>query len=288
MTACYLCGQPLKLYFIKAGYEIWKCPSCGLSQTEFRQKYAEFVTEFYNEGYFTGDVSRSAYTEYFADKPFIFKNLTKHINQIRKIKPRGKLLDVGCAMGFMMELANLSGYNAFGFDPSAYAISQADKIIKKQIKLSTIDTVIYPKADFDIITMFDVLEHLSDPVSNLKKLVTFLKKDGIISIATGDTDSFMAKVLGKRWTFYIPPQHLFFFNRKNLVTLLNQAGLEPICWFRVDKWLSLKYVLHLAHSDSRFPFADSLGKLVKQVGWGNLPVFLPIRDNINVIARKRL
>ena len=58
---------------------------------------------------------------------------------------------------------------------------------------------------YDIVTMLDVFEHLSDPGADLETVHTILKDDGIVLIATGDTDSVFAKILGRRWTFIIHP-----------------------------------------------------------------------------------
>jgi 2-polyprenyl-3-methyl-5-hydroxy-6-metoxy-1,4-benzoquinol methylase len=284
---CYLCHTLMVFQFQKAGFEIWRCPGCDLRQTRFDSHYQTFVRKFYDKGYFTGDETRSAYTQYGSDKPFIIRNLQKQLDTIRIFKHNSRLLDVGCAMGYMVELAKNKEYDAYGFDPSEYALSQAAPSVRSKLKHGTIDTVTYSRKYFDVITMFDVLEHLQDPLRNLKRLAKFLKDDGIITIATGDTHSLAAKIMGKRWTFYIPPQHLFFFSKENLTELLSRAGFEPISWFRIDKWLSLQYVLHLAHTDSHFTLAKTAGQLVASLGWGSLPVFLPIRDNITVIARRK-
>ena len=113
----------------------------------------------------------------------------------------------------------------------------------------------YPKASFDVITMFDVFEHLQDPFADMKKLEALLKPDGIIIIATGDTQSTAAKVLKRRWTFLFRRSYILF-HRKNVTTLLRQAGLKPIKWYRVGKWLSLGYVLHLARTTGESPIAS--------------------------------
>jgi SAM-dependent methyltransferase len=284
---CYLCRQQMEFFLRKDGYDIWRCPVCNLAKTNLGKPYDKFIKEFYGKGYFTGDVAYSAYSGYLQDKQYICRNLEKQLKRSSRFKSNGKLLDVGCAMGYLVEIAAKAGYDAYGFDPSEYAISKADKLIVKRVKVSDIDNVSYPKSTFDIVTMLDVLEHLNDPILSLQKISGFLKKDGILVIATGDTDCLTAKLMGRLWTFYNPPQHLFFFTRANLMTLLDRIGFEAINWQRIDKWLSLQYVLHLADSDSHIPFTGTIGKLVNRFGLGSLPVFLPIRDNITVVARRK-
>ena len=285
---CYLCDRPTRLFLHKNGYNIYRCESCGLMRTDLKQKYDTFITEQYNKGYFTGDLSRGAYINYKEDKPFIVRNMRKFLSEIKKIIPRGKLLEVGCAMGFFMEIALQAGYDAYGFDPSDYAVDNAVKLNgHKRIKRGSIASVKYPPGSFDVIALFDVFEHLGDPRRDLRKLFSLLKDDGIIIIATGDTESIAAKLLARRWTFYIPPQHLFFFNRQTFTTLLDKENFVPVQWFRIGKWLSLRYVLHLARTTGESKVGSWLYSLIEALELGTIPLYLPMQDNMVVIARKK-
>ena len=284
---CYLCHKPTVLFMKKHGYRLYRCPVCKLTMTEFYQPYALFVEQFYSKGYFTGDPRCSAFSGYEKDKQCITRNLQQ---VLRKVKPyvntNAKMLDAGCAMGFMVELARSYGYTAYGFDPSSYALSRATSTMKQYLSQATIETASYPKNSFDVITLTDIIEHVQDPIASMRKLRRFLKKNGLIVIATGDTQSVAAKLLGKHWTFYIPPQHLFFLSKDNLTTMLNQTGFAPVTWFRVGKWLSLDYILHLAQSAGDFWWARYIHRVAKWLNIGKMPMYLPMQDNIVVIARK--
>lgn len=286
---CYLCHKQAIKFIEKNGYTIFKCPHCGLGMTEFLQNYQTFVKEHYTKGYFTGNPQYSAYTNYKKDKRIIVKNMSKFLKKIRHIHPTGKLLDVGCALGYFVELALNKGYDAYGFDPSDYAVDEAIKLNgKERIKQGTIGTISYQPQSFDVITLFDVFEHLADPKKDLQKLMSYLKKDGIIVIATGDTKSLAARVLKRKWTFYIPPQHLFFFNQYTLTTLLQHVGLVPFKWFRIGKWLSLEYIFHLARTTGESNTAHHIYPIVKKLPIGRIPLFIPMQDNMAVIAKKIL
>lgn len=284
---CYLCNSPVRTFLCKNTYTIVRCNSCGLAETVLREDYLQFVKRNYQKGYFTGDPTRSAYVSYKDDKVYIVRNMIKILRRIQGLKPRGRVLDVGCAMGFFIELCLEKGYEAVGFDVSQYAIAEAKQLTgSSRVRVGTIDSVSYEPKSFDTITLMDVFEHLADPRGNIQRLSTFIKDDGILVLATGDTSSFLAKVLKRRWTFYIPPQHLFFFNRKNLTTLLHQAGFTPVSWFRVGKWLSLRYVLHLARTTGESRFAKWIYPVIAHSRFGKLPLYLPVRDNMVVIAKK--
>lgn len=274
-------------FIVKNRHTIYRCPVCGLKRTDLRQNYEEFVATHYSRGYYTGDPRYSAYANYKDDKKVILRNLRKFLTRIKKHKKEGKLLDVGCAMGFFVELALSHGFDAYGVDASQYAVTQAQKVNGgHRIALGTIGSVTYRPKSFDVISLFDVFEHLGDPQRDLRRLRTFLKDDGIMIIATGDTQSLAARLLGRRWTFYIPPQHLFFFNRDNLTRVLKDEGLVPVEWFRIGKWLSLRYVLHLARTTGESVVAAWLYDLTQRVKLGRVPLFVPLGDNMVVIARK--
>jgi len=284
---CYLCGSELRLFAEKNGYRILECVSCGLGQTEFVDNYEPFLADFYAKGYYSGDVKCGAYAQYFRDKKYITRNLIKQLKQVEKYKKNGKLLDVGCAVGYMVELALSRGFDAYGFDPSAYAISKVSGKVKNRVTKASISTYNAKPQDFDVIIMHDVFEHLEDPVKSLKKMLVFLKPGGVILIATGDKNSLIARIMGWRWTFYSPPQHLFFFSKNHILKIFEQTGLKPLKFYKVGKWLSLDYILHLAESSVKMAFANDIRKLVRKAGLQTLPVYLPLRDNISVIAVKK-
>lgn len=284
---CLLCRKPILSYLRKNGYWIYRCPECHLCETDLKKDYTKFVKEFYSEGYYEGDPTRSAYADYEHDKPLIVANMRKFLSFFDGTHTNRKLLDVGCAFGYFVELALSQGYNAYGFDPSHFAAGKARSLISAdRIQEGTITQVKYPSSSFDVITMFDVFEHLHDPLSDMKKLVSLLKPEGKIIIATGDTQSFAARLMKRRWTFFIPPQHIFFFNRKNVITLLRKAGLKPVRWYRVGKWLSLGYILHLARTTGESKLADWLYNTIKHTPLMRLPLYIPMKDNMVIMAKK--
>lgn len=283
---CYLCQSKMTPYLKKNGYSIFECVSCGLKSTDLKEDYEDFVKRYYAKGYYTGDPKYAAYASYASDKWLICRNLNKFLRKILKYKISGKLLDVGCAMGYFVEMAKKAGFDAYGFDASEFAVKKAKAKLDGRIAVGTIHSVKYPQKSFDVITMFDVIEHLGDPIRDLKKLSTLLKDDGILIIATGNTLSRAAQTMKRRWTFYIPPQHLFFFTKKNFADMLTQAGFKPAEWFGINKWLSLRYVLHLARSSGESELADFLYALAQNARLGWLPLYLPMRDNMVVVARK--
>lgn len=284
---CYLCKNPTALFVHKNGYDVYACPSCGLKSTKLTVPYDRFIKEFYSSGYFSGISSAGAYSNYGADKAYITRTMRKFITALKATHPPpARLLDVGCAYGYFVELALRAGYDAYGIDPSSHAAAKAKSRFNGRITEGTIGSVKFPDSHFDVITMLDVVEHLSDPRADLRRAARLLTPDGMILIATGDTESLTAKLLGRRWTFYIPPQHLHFFHKTTMTELLGQSGLAPVKWFRVGKWLSLQYVFHLARTTGESKLAQWLYPLMETLPVGRIPLYLSMRDNMVVIAKK--
>ncbi len=282
------CHNSVKPFLVKNGYALTRCVACGLIHTDLRGDYATFVDRYYQRGYFTGDRSRIAYVNYEDDKSYITANMRKLLSYLHFYKSSGKLLDVGCALGFFTELALQAGYDAYGIDPSEYAVKKAKKLVGvDRVRKAKLSDISDSSNVYDVVAMFDVFEHLADPVQDLCTVRKLLKDDGIIIIATGDTDSLFARMLGRRWTFYNPPQHLYYFNRDNLTKLLRQGGFTPVAWMRIGKWLSLRYVLHLARTGGESTIAEFLYRLVNLLAIGKLPLYLPTYDNMVVVARKK-
>lgn len=285
---CYICKTPMTFFIEKNAHKIFSCPVCGLKTTELSKNYDKFISSYYSKDYFTGDPSRSAYVDYGDDRVCITRNFRSFFKKIQAIKKSGSILDVGCAYGYFVQMAKDAGFDAYGFDPSEYAVKRASQSLgNPRVRRGTIQSISYPKKLFDIITLFDVFEHLIDPLKDIKKLSSFLKKDGLIIIATGDTDSIAACIFKRRWTFYIPPQHLFFYNKKNLTILLEKASFKPIQWFRIGKWVNLRYILHLARTTGESYIADRIYSKIASLQIAKLPLYVPMKDNIVVIAKKR-
>ncbi len=288
-TKCTVCRSNTVPFLFKNGYTLLQCPACHLIRTDLHDDYNGFVNRYYQKGYFTGDRTRIAYADYEDDKPYIVENMRKFFSFLRAFKPSGTLLDVGCALGFSTQLALQYGYLAHGIDPSEYAVKKAQSLVGKQrirkAKISDLRTG--SPGRYDVVTMFDVFEHLASPGQDLQTVRSILKKDGVLIVATGDTGSLFARLMGRRWTFYNPPQHLYFFNRDTMIRMLREKGFEPIAWKRIGKWLSLRYVLHLARTGGESRVAELLYRLVNLLNIGKLPLYLPTFDNMVVIAKKR-
>ena len=143
------------------------------------------------------------------------------------------MLDVGCATGLFLETAKRRGYEVFGVEISEYAVRHMTESIGSQVFMGELKEARFSDGFFDIITMWDILEHLQDPVQVMREANRILRRDGIIVIETVNTSCLNAKLLGARWPLYAPPYHIFYFSVDTLSALLSKSGfhifkVEPI------------------------------------------------------------
>lgn len=288
---CSLCGKKgAHSHFVKLGHQISKCPNCGLYSLNFEGDYQKFITTYYSKGFFTGGKLYRAYADYVGDKKTVLKNMKKYLTVIKKFKKKGKLLDLGCAMGFLIEEANQWNYDAYGVDISEYAVNIAKKLVGNNRviigKVEDLDRVLGKNNSFDIITMFDLIEHLENPKEVLKKVAKVMHKDGILVVQTGDAGSTWAKLMGKNWHFFAPPQHFYFYSQKNMKDLLEQAGFKIVKIQKVGKWVSLRYLFHMMRYINKDTIGDILYNFTAKNFLGLIPVFMRMNDNMVVIAKK--
>lgn len=288
MTRCYLCHSgKIKTAFVKNGYTYVRCQNCGLYRLVLQEPYQKFLNRYYEQGYFCGDPDCCAYVDYWGDRHAIQKNMRVYRDQIKKFKTRGKLLDVGCSMGLFLELAQEAGFDSSGIDVSEYALRQAKKRFAGQVWRTELAKANFPNRSFDVITLFDVLEHLQDPRRELKKAQQLLKDDGILVFETGNLESFWARRLGRNWHFFAPPQHLYAFGASHLETLLDQAGFTIALLTPHNKWITLRYLLHLASSIGQIPGTAKVYRLLNQTPLAKWQIYLPLRDKVIVVAKKK-
>lgn len=286
---CFLCkNSKIKPSFKKLGYKFTKCLKCGLYWIDFNFSYNQFLNNFYQEGYFKGDKNFRAYADYGDDKKIILKNMRHYLKKIHHFKKQGNLLDIGCAFGYFLEISQSNGFNAFGIDVSKYAVEIANQKALGKIKLGTVGQVNFKHNFFNVITMFDIVEHLKSPKRDLKIIRKLLCPEGLLVIQTGDSESLWTKIFKKRWHFFAPPQHIFFFNKKNIAELLKQTGFKVVKIEKDGKWVSLRYLLHMMGYSLNSSIWDKLYNRVSKNFLGKIPLYFRFNDNMIVYAKKSL
>ncbi len=182
-----------------------KCLGCGYKSIE-----SSMPDNFYEKKYFSSVIT-------FESKP-------KHMRYVlRKCEAKGKILDIGCGMGLLLDEAKKIGCEGIGIEISNYALEQ-----RKDLDIRRDFT--FPDNYFDMVFMIGVIEHLQEPQSMINKIVKVLKKEGKLVITT---------VNSKLPHLTKPPEHLSYFNKRNIKMFLenNDFDVLSINHYRINEML---------------------------------------------------
>jgi 2-polyprenyl-3-methyl-5-hydroxy-6-metoxy-1,4-benzoquinol methylase len=158
------------------------------------------------------------------------------LDQVERQAPRrGRLLDVGCSAGSFLLAARERGWDVTGLDVSSGAIEYAASVEGLAAVVGTLEEAAFPDGSFDVITVFECIEHMPHPARALQAASRLLKHDGLLVITTPNIDGLfprvtyhlLARTIGA-WEHPTPPHHVYQFSRRTLAALLRKTGFEPI------------------------------------------------------------
>lgn len=220
---CNLCGQDCpRPLLTKFGYDVVKCRNCSLVYVNPRPS-RDVVWQRYGDRYFA--------EEYLPAQGDPALSCLRHQTVLRELEPYrqlNRLLDVGCATGLFLLAARKAGWEEFGLELSAYAAGYAREKLGLNVKQGELAQARFPRTFFDIVTLWDTLEHLFEPMVSLVQIREFLRPGGAIAISTPNLDSISFKLVGEAWSVISPAEHLFYFTRETLAGSLVAAGFQNI------------------------------------------------------------
>jgi SAM-dependent methyltransferase len=162
------------------------------------------------------------------------------LKKIARYKGGKRLLEVGCAAGFLLDEARSLGWEVYGVDPSRWLLNFADKKFGLKLICGPLGNAEFAPNYFDVIILADVLEHFISPKEEIEKLRSILKPGGILYISTPDIDSFMSRVFKAKW-WGIQKGHLYYFSKKTLSNLLDVCGFRPVGYASYKRVFSIDY-----------------------------------------------
>jgi len=232
-SSCKLClrNDYIKLCK-KNGIDILQCKNCSFVFANFhieKENIDNFSKNLYSEKYYVGNLESNSYKKigykknYFENKKDEKLNFALHqIKQIEKIKPKkGKILDIGCAAGFFLKVAKDKGWDTTGLEISEFAAKYGREKFGLEIKTGNLDTIDFEQNYFDVITAWDVIEHVSDPRSFIQKIHLLLKDEGLLVLGTPNYDSLARKIKKSGWNHLRPPEHLSYFTPRTIQFLIS-------------------------------------------------------------------
>lgn len=220
-AACPLCGATDRTpLFEKDGWPIARCTTCTLVYVDAALDRAA-LDAIYGESYYQGDV----FADYLAERDVRVESARGRVEQLARLVPDGSLLDVGCAAGFFLHAAS-TRYDATGVEISEFASRYAREELGQRVHTGEIFDA--PLADdaFDVVTGWDVIEHVGDPAAVLAEVARVTRPGGLLVLTTGDVDGPLARRDLEHWNLMTPPAHLLFFSPRTIERLLRGAGFE--------------------------------------------------------------
>jgi SAM-dependent methyltransferase len=220
---CPACGRDTdhSVRFRTNGCDILRCGDCGLGRTETR---GFDPAAYYTQDYFCGRHT-DGYADYLGAEPVLRREFARTVDFIRRYRPDGKLLELGCAYGFfLMEAAR--HFDVTGIELAEDAAEHGRRAGLNVLHATADAATLRSIGPVDVIVMLDVIEHLPQPRETLALCHRQLRPGGIVVLTTGDFGSLAAKVAGVRWRLMTPPQHLWFFTRESMHRLARGIGFR--------------------------------------------------------------
>ncbi len=265
------------------GYTFRRCGGCGLVFMSPRPTAARLRT-LYSEAYFESPDPACGYPVYRSDRAAVRDKAERLLPAVERHGRKGRLLDLGCAYGFIMEVARERGWEVAGIEPAEAVAASAASRLGAPVATDLFGAGL-PGESFDAVLVWDVIEHLPDPRRALDEVARVLRPGGVLSVVTPDIGSLAARLLGRRWEeMRKMPEHIYFFDRASLGTLLRSAGFEPVEWGTVGKRMSLQETLSRLAPAAPWLWGTAL-VLARALGLHRLVAYFDPRWKVAVVAR---
>jgi len=181
------------------------------------------------------------YRDYVEAREMKLEHFRHRLKRLLPRVQRGRLLDIGCSCGYFMQVAAESGFEVEGLEFSRAAIAAADPSVRSRISCSSVDAFDSNRS-YDLITAFDLIEHVPRPKDFLKKIRRLLAPGGCLVMTTPDAGHFLRRVMASSWPMLQPMQHLTIFSRQAMRLALEEAGFGDVSFERATKTVSYHYL----------------------------------------------
>lgn len=291
VMACRLCGAPSFRPIRRQSWNgmdlvIVKCLACRLLQVA-PMPAPETLRSFYDSEYFrSASPLQGGYEDYSADEPLIARTFLRRLRQaaVAPLHPGvSKALDIGCATGVFLEVLRSAGWQAQGIELSPFA---ARRTAQKGFHVFEGDwrDAPFPDNSFELISLWDVIEHIPDPLQALHSCRRWLQPGGILLLSTPDASAWLARLLGPYWLGYRSAgEHVYFFGRDTMSELLRQAGFKVVRIRPVGKYIAMDRVI------TRLSYYTRLFRLLLPFNGffsSRLSPYLSSGDTMFVVARR--
>ncbi len=174
------------------------------------------------------------------------KVLSRTLRSIGQHNGNGRrVLDIGCAGGAFLVAARDLGFDPVGVEPSRWLADYGRRTYNIDVRDGILQAGMFPDSSMDLVTMWDVIEHVPQPAEVMSVIHRLLKPNGLFLLCFPDVGSTVARLMGRRWPFWLSV-HLLYYTRTTMGEQLRRAGFEPLRFAPLFQQLQLGYVLQRA------------------------------------------
>lgn len=227
---CPICNHnETKLLFTKDSLSVVTCKQCRLRYVNPRIE-RKTLEEGYIETYYPQEKVQRIHTD-----SMEWLQMSERLSELGRMHQKnGRLLDVGCGIGTFLQLARGQGWQTQGIDPSKSGCAFAQNIHDLDVHCGDIFNANLPSAQFDVITLYHVLEHISELNPFLSELRRILKpktddqNPGTLVIEVPNGEGLQSRLQKADWHYVHPIDHLYYFSVGSLTKLLHKHGFQNI------------------------------------------------------------
>ncbi|MBA7597474.1 Ubiquinone biosynthesis O-methyltransferase [subsurface metagenome] len=238
-TRCNLCNQDrTKVIWQEPPYRIVRCQNCGLIYLNPRPEAKELV-QLYSREYFTN--------YYLKNREERIVYFQRRLEEIEEFKKGESLLDIGCGVGFFLKVAQEFGWQVEGVEPSPFAVRFARTQYGLRVFQGELKEANFSSNFFDLITMWDVLGHLSNPMGYLKEAFHLLKRGGVIVLKVPHyyqaiflLARFVSHFTRAKGILHLPVQ-IYHFTPRILTKMVEKAGFRVLKIKGPDEVITSRY-----------------------------------------------
>ncbi|MGN6340298.1 MAG: class I SAM-dependent methyltransferase [Ginsengibacter sp.] len=263
-----------EVLFKKNGYSIIACKNCAYRFTKVDDGKTH-INKVYSDGYFFE--GKTGYPNYLKGKDLLYKYGRSYAAIVSKFLKPGKILDAGCAAGFILKGFIESGWKGTGIEPNNTMASYGREELNLNIQTGSLETFESGER-FDLITMIQVIGHFYEIDKVMQKLKTNLANNGMVLVESWDMGSRYARLMGKNWHEYSPPSVIRWFSDETLCRLFEKNGFTLVAKGFPPKKINVSHALSLLKEKSfYFPLKKELFSFLNWM-FGKLNLNYPLRD----------
>jgi len=263
---CAVCGVThTRVLYKKFGYQIGRCVRCGLVYVNPRPPQDAILAR-YNSEYFWKEYLPAVGI---ADGQFDLAQFDARnaplLGLLGPAKGR-RLLEIGCGAGFFLKSAERRGWQVAGVEVSDAAAQFARERLDLNVRVRSAETLAFPAAAFDVVAMFDTIEHLFDPRVALSEISRVLAPGGLLLVATPNFDALSRWLLGPSWAVLSPLEHMYYFQEHTLRRLLETCGFDRIQFIREHAAWTPQQTMNFMYTHCPGGVRARLAALINRVG----------------------